>query len=136
MNFLRLIENRSNIFLNFGQYRNLKRNSNIFIEFEKKINNFNQQRYFTNDQKRKKENFIQIQIPLKTIIRWKNLKFSFGYTNYSHRRHIRPPGHHLVNYFQFFLIIIGSYGIFYFMLIFSSFFFSIKEKKIFLFLEI
>lgn len=41
------------------------------------------------------------------------LKYSFGYQNYGHRRHIRPPGHHVVHYLHFFFIIIGSYAIFY-----------------------
>ena len=45
--------------------------------------------------------------------RTRKLKFSFGYTNYGHRRHIRPPGHHVVHYMQFFFIIIGAYALFY-----------------------
>jgi len=52
--------------------------------------------------------------PFEQIIRWRKLKFSFGYHQFGHRRHIRPPGHHVVHYMQFFFIIIGIYAIFYF----------------------
>jgi hypothetical protein len=52
---------------------------------------------------------VMINQPYRT----RKLKFSFGYTNYGHRRHVRPPGHHVVHYMQFFFIIIGAYAIFY-----------------------
>lgn len=52
---------------------------------------------------------VLLQQPFRT----RKLKFSFGYTNYGHRRHIRPPGHHVVHYMQFFFIIIGAYALFY-----------------------
>jgi hypothetical protein len=55
----------------------------------------------------------RLPVIINQSYRTRKLKFSFGYTNYGHRRHIRPPGHHVVHYMQFFLIIIGAYGLFY-----------------------
>ncbi|CAF1449602.1 unnamed protein product [Adineta ricciae] len=52
---------------------------------------------------------VIVQQPYRT----RKLKFSFGYTNYGHRRHVRPPGHHVIQYMQFFFIIIGAYALFY-----------------------
>lgn len=52
---------------------------------------------------------VIVQQPYRT----RKLKFSFGYTNYGHRRHVRPPGHHVVQYMQFFFVIIGAYALFY-----------------------
>lgn len=55
----------------------------------------------------------QLPVMIHQPYRTRKLKFSFGYTNYGHRRHIRPPGHHVSQYFQFFLIIFGAYALFY-----------------------
>ncbi|CAF4310435.1 unnamed protein product [Adineta steineri] len=55
----------------------------------------------------------RLPVILNQPYRTRKLKFSFGYTNYGHRRHIRPPGHHIVHYMHFFLIIIGAYAVFY-----------------------
>lgn len=55
----------------------------------------------------------QLPVMIHQPYRTRKLKFSFGYTNYGHRNHVRPPGHHVSQYFQFFLIIIGAYALFY-----------------------
>ena len=74
-------------------------------------------RWLTDDQhfSRRPRPLLASQLPvlLSPSIRWRKLKFSFGYTNYGHRRHIRPPGHHVSHYFQFFLVIIAGYAVFY-----------------------
>ncbi|CAF4283610.1 unnamed protein product, partial [Rotaria magnacalcarata] len=57
---------------------------------------------------------FNLPIIIKQPNRQRKLKFSFGYTNFGHRRHIRPPGHHIAHYMHFVLIIIGAYAIFYF----------------------
>ncbi|CAF0985122.1 unnamed protein product [Rotaria sordida] len=56
---------------------------------------------------------VRLPIIINQPFRTRKLKFSFGYTNYGHRRHVRPPGHHVVHYMQFFLVIIGAYAMFY-----------------------
>ncbi|CAF1014336.1 unnamed protein product [Rotaria sordida] len=56
---------------------------------------------------------VRLPIIINQPYRTRKLKFSFGYTNYGHRRHVRPPGHHVVHYMQFFLVIIGAYAMFY-----------------------
>ncbi|CAF4469697.1 unnamed protein product, partial [Rotaria sp. Silwood2] len=56
---------------------------------------------------------VRLPVIINQSYRTRKLKFSFGYTNYGHRRHIRPPGHHVVHYMQFFLFIIGAYAVFY-----------------------
>ncbi|UJR13403.1 hypothetical protein I4U23_000418 [Adineta vaga] len=56
---------------------------------------------------------VRLPVIINQPYRTRKLKFSFGYTNYGHRRHVRPPGHHIVQYMQFFLIIIGAYALFY-----------------------
>ncbi len=56
---------------------------------------------------------VRLPVIINQPYRTRKLKFSFGYTNYGHRRHIRPPGHHVVHYMQFFLMIIGAYALFY-----------------------
>lgn len=55
----------------------------------------------------------QLPVIIHQPYRTRKLKFSFGYTNYGHRKNVRPPGHHVAQYFQFFLIIMGAYGLFY-----------------------
>ncbi|CAF3058889.1 unnamed protein product [Rotaria socialis] len=55
---------------------------------------------------------FNLPIIIKQPNRQRKLKFSFGYTNFGHRRHIRPPGHHIVHYMHFVFIIIGAYAIF------------------------
>ncbi|CAF3704660.1 unnamed protein product [Rotaria sp. Silwood1] len=63
----------------------------------------------------KEKSLLQVRLPIiiNQSYRTRKLKFSFGYNNYGHRRHVRPPGHHVVHYMQFFFIIIGAYAIFY-----------------------
>jgi hypothetical protein len=77
-------------------------------------------RFLSNDQHLQKQRPL-LSICLPVIInqpyRTRKLKFSFGYTNYGHRRHVRPPGHHVAHYMQFFLIIIGVYALFYLTLV-------------------
>ncbi len=73
-------------------------------------------RFFSNDRYIQKEkSLLQVRLPviINQQYRTRKLKFSFGYTNYGHRRHIRPPGHHVVHYMHFFLLIIGAYALFY-----------------------
>ena len=55
----------------------------------------------------------QLPVMIHQPYRTRKLKFSFGYTNYAHRKHVRPPGHHVSQYFQFFFIIMGAYALFY-----------------------
>lgn len=55
----------------------------------------------------------RVPVIINQPYRTRKLKFSFGYTNYGHRRHVRPPGHHVVHYMHFFLVIIGAYAVFY-----------------------
>ncbi|CAF1447071.1 unnamed protein product [Adineta steineri] len=73
-------------------------------------------RTLTNQQNNQNERSLlsaRLPVILNQPYRTRKLKFSFGYTNYGHRRHIRPPGHHIVHYMHFFLIIIGAYAVFY-----------------------
>ena len=77
-------------------------------------------RLFSHDQFVQKEKVLlsaRLPVLINQPYRTRKLKFSFGYTNYGHRRHIRPPGHHVAHYLQFFLMIIGAYGIFYLTLV-------------------
>jgi hypothetical protein len=77
-------------------------------------------RLLSNDQHvQNNRTLLSVRLPVITNqqYRTRKLKFSFGYTNYGHRRHVRPPGHHVVHYMQFFLLIIGAYGMFYLTLV-------------------
>jgi hypothetical protein len=77
-------------------------------------------RFLNNDQHiQNNKSLLSVRLPviINQPYRTRKLKFSFGYTNYGHRRHVRPPGHHVAHYMHFFLIILGAYAIFYFTLV-------------------
>ena len=84
------------------------------------LSSSNLQRYLSNDQHlQNQRSLLSIRLPviINQSYRTRKLKFSFGYGNYGHRRHVRPPGHHVAHYMQFFLIIIGAYAMFYLTLV-------------------
>jgi hypothetical protein len=80
-------------------------------------------RFLSNDQHiQNDKSLLSVRLPviINQPYRTRKLKFSFGYTNYGHRRHVRPPGHHVAHYMHFVLLIIGAYAIFYLTLVFSQ----------------
>jgi len=91
-------------------------------------------RFFTTNQDQTStRSILSVRLPVlvQQPNRTRKLKFSFGYTNYGHRRHIRPPGHHVVQYLHFFFIIIGVYALFY--LTFEISFFLLNKQNFRLF---
>jgi hypothetical protein len=80
----------------------------------------NLSRFLSTDQHvQNNKSLLSVRLPviINQPYRTRKLKFSFGYTNYGHRRHVRPPGHHVAHYMHFFLIIIGAYALFYLTLV-------------------
>jgi hypothetical protein len=77
----------------------------------------------TNQHIQNDKSLLSIRLPviINQPYRTRKLKFSFGYTNYGHRRHVRPPGHHIAQYMHFFLLIIAGYAIFHLMLVLNYF---------------